>query len=94
MSWKLVRVVPEKKELKIEGVNVWSQKWTLVEGQHAEVTDPSYHQPFTFHVYTIKNGESEIKFAAGEFSNAVWGFYVDVEERPKKNWLFGFKLRR
>lgn len=94
MSWKLVGIVPEGKELKINGVNVWSQKWTSVEGQFAEVIDPSYHRPFTFNVYTIKNGESDIAFAAGEFSNMVWGFYVAVEERQKKKCFFGFKPRQ
>jgi hypothetical protein len=76
MGWKFVGVVPEGQELKIDGVNVWSQEWTSVKGDVAEVIDPSYHQPFTFNVYAIKNGESDIKFAAGEFSNMVWGFYV------------------
>jgi hypothetical protein len=79
MNWKLVGVVPEGKELRIDGVNVWSQKWTPVKGEFAEVIDPSYHQTFRFNIYTIKNGEAEIKFAAGEFSNMVYGFYVDNE---------------
>jgi hypothetical protein len=75
MDWIFVGAVPEGQGLEINGVNVWSQKWTTVNGELAEVIDPHYHQPFTFSVYTIKNGESDIKFAAGEFSNMVWGFY-------------------
>jgi hypothetical protein len=93
MGWKLVGVVAEGKELKINGVNVWSQKWTAVKGEFADVTDPSYHRPFRFDIYTIKNGESDIKFAAGEFSNMVWGFYIEGENKQRKNWFFGFKLR-
>jgi hypothetical protein len=79
MNWKFVGVVPEGKELKINGINVWSQQWTPMKGETADVTDPSYHQTFVFNIYTIKNGETEIKFAAGEFSNLVWGFYINAE---------------
>ena len=99
MNWKLVGVVPEGKELKINGVNVWSQHWIPMKGEFAEVTDPSYHRTFMFNIYTIKNGEAEIKFAAGEFSNMVYGFYVEAENANTENeqkwrWIFPFKFRR
>jgi hypothetical protein len=93
MGWKLVGVVPAELELKINGVNVWSQEWAVVEGEYADIEDPSYHQPFRFSVYTIKNGETAVKFAAGEFSNQVWGFYVDSERTQAKNRFSRFKRR-
>jgi len=80
MEWKLVSVVPERQKLKIQGVNVWSQKWNAVKNETAYVKDPSFNQPFTFQVYTMINDGVVIKFAVGEFSNAIWGFYVMTED--------------
>jgi hypothetical protein len=37
------------------------------------VKDPTYGLEYDFEVWEIPPG---IKFAAGEFSNGVWGFYV------------------
>jgi len=39
MNWKFVGVVSEGMELKINGINVWSQQWTLMKGDTAEVTN-------------------------------------------------------
>lgn len=60
----------------IDGVNVWSRAWQNVPGQSAQIKDPLYGQDFSFPVYTIQDGEKEVRFAAGEFSNTIWGFYV------------------
>jgi len=79
MDWKFVGAVPERQNFKIQGVNVWSQKWIPVENEFAYVNDPSYNQPFRFQVYTIQSGGVVIKFAAGEFSASMWGFYVMAE---------------
>ena len=79
MNWKFVSVVPDGYELKINGVNVWSKKWNLV-NEAVDVIDPKYHQPHKLGVYTIHDHGVVIKFAAGEFSNSVWAFYVPEEE--------------
>ncbi len=60
----------------IDGVNVWAHTWNDMPGQLAEIKDPLYQQSFSFNVYTINAGPQKIIFAAGEFSNTVWGFYV------------------
>jgi hypothetical protein len=89
MEWKFVGVVPDGRKLKIRGVNVWSQKWKAT-SETAYVNDPLYKKPFTFQVYTIINNGEVIKFAAGEFSNAMWGFYIMAEdkgENPFISWL-------
>lgn len=41
-----------------------------------EVLDPLYKQPHKMWVYRVLIGEEEHEFAAGEFSNCVWGFYT------------------
>ena len=80
MEWKFVGVVPDGREFKIQDVNVWSKKWNAVKNEVAHVQGPSYKQPFAFQVYTIINDNVIIKFAAGEFSNCVWGFYVPAND--------------
>jgi len=60
----------------IEEVNVWSRHWEAVPDETAEIKDPLYHQDFIFPVYYLTEGNKQIKFAAGEFSNQVWGFYI------------------
>jgi hypothetical protein len=44
--------------------------------QKTKVKDPQYNQDYSFPVYKIEAQGKTIKFATGEFSNGVWGFYV------------------
>ncbi len=57
------------------GVNIFDYQWKPA-GQRVKVRDPLYNQEYEFPVYTaVINGE-EHEFAAGEFSNCVWGFFL------------------
>lgn len=57
------------------GVNIFDYNWEAT-GEKVNVFDPLYNQPYKFNVYKIIiNGNTNI-FAAGEFSNIVWGFYL------------------
>jgi hypothetical protein len=60
----------------IDGIDVWKHEWVTVSGEAATVTDPLYGQTFRFHVYEINAEGRTIRFAAGEFSNSVFGFYT------------------
>ncbi|MCM1128020.1 MAG: hypothetical protein NC429_16320 [Lachnospiraceae bacterium] len=57
------------------GVNIFDYKW---QNTHKSVTvrDPLYNQEHEFHIYTVIIDGQEKEFAAGEFSNCVWGFYL------------------
>lgn len=57
------------------GVNIFEYKWESM-GETIEVLDPLYQQPHTMWVYKVLIGEEDHEFAAGEFSNCVWGFYT------------------
>ena len=57
------------------GVNIFDFEWNDTKAT-AEVSDPLYHQSYVFSVYTADINGSRKEFAAGEFSNCVWGFYV------------------
>ena len=70
----------------IEGVDVWSRQWVVEkDAPHAEVKDPRYGQRFSFRVYHIESAGRKTRFAAGEFSNSIFGFYV-----PRKSLWFWF----
>ena len=75
-EWKFIGVCPDSQRFEIESVNVWDHKWIRQPGQTAQVKDPLYNQDFHFAVYTISALNKAIIFAAGEFSNCMWGFYV------------------
>lgn len=76
--WRFVGASGGERSFLIDDVNVWAFPWQCVQGEYAHVEDPSYHQKFTFAVYTVTDSRSIVKFAAGEFSNGICGFYVPV----------------
>jgi hypothetical protein len=59
----------------INGIDVWKHEWIPFGTDVAEVKDPYYNQRFLFQIFSITVGKQFITFAAGEFSNSVWGFY-------------------
>lgn len=77
--WKCIGWVADGEPLSIEGVNVWSYKWKMLD-KIVTVKDPLYGKEHKFEVWRIEPGEGKcpIEFAAGEFSNLIWGFYVET----------------
>jgi len=75
-NWKFIGACSDGERFEIEKTNVWDHKWIRREGQKAEVKDPLYNQDFHFEVFQISIFNRHIVFAAGEFSNCIWGFYV------------------
>lgn len=57
------------------GVNIFDFEWIWT-GERVDVLDPLYRQEYKFPIYKVIIGENEYKFAAGEFSNSVFGFYI------------------
>lgn len=57
------------------GINIFDYVWSNT-GEKASVHDPSYNQPYCFPIYRVSIDGKIYKFAAGEFSNCVWGFYL------------------
>lgn len=74
--WTYVAHVGEGEPLRLEGENVWDHNWKLT-GETALVVDPQHGAPREFEVWRIVGARGmDIVFAAGEFSNGIWGFYV------------------
>lgn len=78
MAWGFVGASFDGQEFMLDGVNVWNHKWTHDIPQKAEVIDPHYGQKFQFTIWEIKTEGRTIRFAAGEFSACVWGFYKET----------------
>jgi hypothetical protein len=76
-GWKTVGVVYEGDPIWIGGFNVWNHKWNLLKGPALELPHPSYpSQRHSMSVYEITAGGERVRFAAGELSANVWGFYI------------------
>ncbi|AKT54892.1 hypothetical protein ADJ74_03520 [Selenomonas sp. oral taxon 478] len=64
------------------GVDVFAHEWTDTR-KCIRVHDPLYGQPYTMNIYEITVDGSVHRFAAGEFSNNVWGFWLPKDRaRP------------
>ena len=74
--WTFVGVNTDEREFLIDGINVYKYNWERVADEVADVKDPIWPQRFTLRVWTVTDGDRTVKFAAGEFSNGVVGFYV------------------
>ncbi len=73
-SWKFQTTGIEG-NAELFGVNIFDYEWKST-GKEVVVSDPYYHQEHKFTVYTVDIDGKEYEFAAGEFSNCVWGFYL------------------
>lgn len=74
--WKFAGHCFDGDRLEIDGINVWSVSWRPT-GAKAEITDPLYGVKYQFPIYEAGEPPRAIRFAASEFSNTVWGFFVE-----------------
>ena len=58
------------------GVNIFDYKWADTK-EKIEILDPIYHQSHMMNIYTAEINGKIKRFAAAEFSNCMWGFYVE-----------------
>lgn len=84
-TWKYIGYCFDGARFEIAGLNVWQHEWVATSIPHAHVRDPFYGSPFEFPVYAIEAGAKRVLFAAGEFSNCVWGFYVPEQTESPTN---------
>lgn len=76
-GWKLVSIGLQDTRVSLAGIDPWKHEWRRRAGESITVAHPSYPaERHTMFVYEISIGERTIEFAAGEFSNGVWGFFV------------------
>jgi hypothetical protein len=82
-GWQFVGIVLDSQPIKVCGINPWDFKWTLLADEKPVIVAHPSHpsQRHKMDRWEIKDGERTITFAAGEFSNAVWGFYIPEAEK-------------
>ena len=73
-SWKH-RITGSYGNCNLFGVNIFDYEW-IDTGEAVFVEDPQYHQKYKFYVYTVRIKGKTKKFAAGEFTNCMYGFYL------------------
>ncbi len=81
-GWKFVAILTEGEPLSIQGHNPWPVAWHSVPVPPITVAHPSYpNQRHQMWVYDLESSPP-VRFAAGEYSNGVWGFYVPAKPAP------------
>lgn len=75
-GWRFISIGFEGQQTDVGGINPWEVEWTATGGR-IMVTHPQYpSQRHVMFTYEVKGSVPPIRFAAGEFSNGVWGFFV------------------
>jgi hypothetical protein len=78
-GWRLVHIGFEGDAVEIDGLNPWAAgAWGASLGRIV-VAHPSYPaQRHDMDRYRAAGPAGSVEFAAGEFSNGVWGLYAPV----------------
>lgn len=75
--WRAVHVGLEGDDLEIDSVKIWQEDWRRIDGEGLELPHPSYpRQRHGFRVCEVGSIDHPVRFAVGELSNRVYGFYV------------------
>lgn len=75
-GWELRAIVVDGDPVVIAGVDVWQVQWEPVRAGSVVVAHPTYPaQRHSMSVYKFSEVDPAVLFAAGEFSNGVWGSY-------------------
>ena len=74
-SLNLVAFLEDQKKEEIPCL-LYTSRWRDCR-ETAAVIDPHYGTEKVFHVYEVEINGQIHRFAAGEFSNCVWGFYLE-----------------
>lgn len=83
-GWEYLAAVTEGAAVLIAGVDPWGADWAAVPVGSVVVADPVHpNQQHSMSAYRLVGVEPVVLFAAGEFSNGVWGFYEPSESMRK-----------
>jgi hypothetical protein len=76
-GWHLLHIGFEGDDVSVAGINPWKVGNWISTGDRITVAHPSYPaQRHTMHVCVLSPEHAESVFAAGEFSNGVWGIFI------------------
>ena len=76
-KWQAVGIVVEGDPITVGGLNPWAFEWHRVQDEPVELPHPAYpSQRHRMWLYEVESNGKRVRFAAGELSANVWGFYV------------------
>ena len=76
-GWSLVYSGIEGSVAALGGLNIWKVHWRDLQVPPIIVAHPEYPaQRHSMWVCELAGAHGPIKFAAGEFSNGIWGVYL------------------
>jgi hypothetical protein len=76
-GWRDVHVGAEGDDVAIDGCSLWQHAWRRTPDAPLSLPHPDHRdQRHRFDVYEAGTIDDPVRFAAGELSNGVWGFYV------------------
>jgi hypothetical protein len=82
-GWRLVAIGLAHEAVTLRGHDLWTQQWLRRGDESITVAHPSYPaERHTMFVYRLEV-DPTVVFAAGEFSNGVWGFFEPVVETSR-----------
>lgn len=77
MDWRYVHVGLEGDNASIGGMGIWKHQWRDLSLRPLHLPHPSHpDQLHIYNIYEIGELHRPVRFAAGELSNGVWGFYA------------------
>lgn len=62
----------------INGVDIWTYDWIDTDEKFL-AKDPLYYQLHVIKIYEINTGKKKIRFGAAEFSNTIWGIFLETK---------------
>jgi hypothetical protein len=79
-GWQMIHVGLEGSSVSLDDVNPWEHSWTQLSEESIVVPHPSHPQErHRAWVYEVEGQSKRVRFAAGELSNGVWGFYLPLQ---------------
>jgi hypothetical protein len=91
-GWAFVHIGFDHDDVEVRGLIPWKHPWSSLR-KTIIVAHPSYpRQRHRMWVHAIKRAGEVVTFAAGEFSNGVWGFYVPTSDDAPIDWPPGLTL--
>jgi hypothetical protein len=90
-GWRAVHIGFENDGLRLGDLEVWRWPWRSAGLAPLRLPHPAHpHQVHDFDIYEIGDARHPLRFATGELSNGVWGFYVpasveDVQQRAHRD---------
>lgn len=77
LGWTPVHVGIEGDAISLNGINPWKFEWKRILEEPIIVPHPSHlHERHQAWVYEVESSGKRLRFAAGELSPNVWGFYL------------------